>query len=527
MSELNPTLHLPYHLSSTPVVKYTNSIASGVITVNNNTITGNKINYSNNYLQFSTDQSSVRHSIVCIDNDSNFTELELPTNITKVIKSSSSTISIYNDNYITGIIGMTDYTVTVTDLNSSESTVAIVINDTNFSKNGGFEFGDTEDPPSNKLGIYTVSIYNVNTTTDPDTYSININGLSQTGCKINEEVQISDITYELYDITYNNTTNTYNFSITCSIQSSTQSETIKITNYINNETIAINNTLISCYFENNTSNIPSNVTVRLYKTGIANETTTYSLQYTPNTRSYSWMNMDNVSVSNYTTTSFNSYELDKESTDNTSTNQVYIGSNFLYIDNGNELVQAVFIENSDLDYNPTNKYIVMLDIDVIYNSISNVSNTVKEDNYYFLICNSYTQGKFNQSTTTVDTDQYPDDTISNPKMLEKYMINVTTTTSKVFHVSKIITDFNFDSKPCYIYISLLKVNKEVYSAISAYTSTSPSPNNTIVNFFKSTDDVTGGEDSNWSGYSFYNGNEKIQDITLIGSVTIMEYVDNN
>lgn len=518
MSELNPTLHLPYHLSSTPVVKYTNSIASGVITVDdNNTITGNKINYSNNYLQFSTDQSSVKHSIVCIDNDSNFTELELPTNITKVIKSGSSDISIKSGNtdYSTNTIGMTDYTVTVSSLNSSTSSVAIVINDTSFSKNDGFEFGDTEDPPSNKLGIYTVSIYNVTTST----YSIKINGLSQTGCKINEEVQISDITYELYDITYNNTTNTYNFSITCSIQSSTQSETIKITNYINNETIAINNTLISCDFKNNTSNIPSNVTIKLYKTGIANETTTYSLQYTPNTRSYSWMNMDNVSVSNYTTTSFNSYELDKESTDNTSTNQVYIGSNFLYIDNGNELVQAVFIENSDLDYNPTNKYIVMLDIDVIYNSISNVSNTVKEDNYYFLICNSYTQGKFNQyyNTTTIK-----EDTISNPKMLEKYMINVTTTTSKVFHVSKIITDFEFDSKPCYIYISLLKVNKNIYDKISTYTSS----NNTIVDFFKSTN-VTGGEHSNWSGYSFYNGNAKIQDITLIGSVTIMEYVDNN
>ena len=73
MSELNPTLHLPYHLSSTPVVRYTNSIASGVITVDdNNIITGNKINYSSSYLDINNDVNNVRHSIVCIDNTSNF-----------------------------------------------------------------------------------------------------------------------------------------------------------------------------------------------------------------------------------------------------------------------------------------------------------------------------------------------------------------------------------------------------------------------------------------------------------------------
>lgn len=518
MSELNPTLHLPYHLSSTPVVKYTNSIASGVITVDdNNTITGNKINYSSSYLQISTDTNSVRHSIVCIDNNSDFTELELPTNITKVIKSGSSDLSKKSGNidYSTNTpIGMTDYTVNVSSLNSNTGSIRITIDNTSFSKTSGFNFGSLN---SNKLGIYTVSIYNVTTST----YSITINELSQTGCNINEEVNISNITYDLDTIKYNNNTNTYDFNITCNKQLNSSSDNkLNITNYINNETIAINNTLISCKFTNDASSNPTSVTINLYKTGNASETTTYSLQYTPSNKSYSWMNMDNVSVSNYTTRSFNSYELGQGLNVNTSTNQVYIGSNFLYIDNGNELVQAVFIQNSDLDYNPTNKYIVMLDIDVIYNSISDVSNLVKDNNYYFLICNSYTQGKFNQNS---DTTTIKDDTISNPEMLEKYMINVTTTTSKVFHVSKIITDFKFDSKPCYIYISLLKVNKDIYNQISTYTT---NPINTIVDFFKSTN-VAGTEHSNWSGYSFYNGSSKIQDIILIGSVTIMEYVDKN
>lgn len=501
MSTINPTLHIPYYTSDIPVVRYTESIDSGVVyTDTNNNIQGGKLTFTDDY--FNINDNNNRTSIVCFDNKNNnvFNSFDLPTSTLEALHTGSANLTLHNVSGYYATVNLIEYSMTITEISYDNSNNKYTINYT-ISKGDNTTINNsiTDSTDSNNSILFTVNFDNTNRTNvtisnirQPNNiyyFNMTVNSIFKSNCTVNQQYDFYSNSYFISNLSYNSTSKKYTFDIQYN-----SGETFNQTNYTNNENIVVNNTLISLNFTT-TNNNPSSVTIILYKTGQATTTISYTLQYNPITNTHSWLNMDNINASNYVTKSFD--------TKNLPDNTVSFASNYIYVVSG-DIPSIQFIDNT-LNYNVNKKYIALLDIDVIYNDISVMSDLVKSSNYLFLTFNTNSQGKINNT----GTGTY-DNIISDYKSLEKYTENITTTTSKVFHVSKVITDLYFNDYPCYFYISLFKFNKKIYSITSE-------GNNTFNEFFDNENNYT-------SSVSLLNTDTFSQNIRLVGSVTIMEYI---
>lgn len=487
MSTINPTLHIPYYTSDKPVVRYTESIDSGVVyTDSNNNIQGSKLTFTDDYFNIVNGNSN-RTSIVCVDNNNNkvFNSFELPTSTLQALHTGSESLSSAIGGYY-ATVNLVEYRMKINTIEYVNNNYRInyEISEGDKSYNGNIESA------SNNISFdvtidntIKVTISNIRQENSKYYFNITINNIYKSNCTVTTTpYDFYNNSYFISELSYDPKTQKYTFDIQYN-----SGETFKQENYTNEENIVVNNTLISLDFTN-TNNTPSSVTIILYKTGQATTTISYTLQYNPTTNEYSWLNMDNINASNYVTKSFDTKDLTDD--------DISITSNFIYVAGGNTITSIQFIDNT-LNYNVNKKYIALLDIDVIYNDITVMSDLVKSSNYLFLTFNTNSQGKINTGTNTYDN------VISDYKSLEKYTENITTTTSKVFHVSKIITDLYFNDYPCYFYISLFEFNKKIYE--------------NVTNFFTTA--------SNYSPVNLLSTDNTLsQNIRLVGSVTIMEYI---
>ena len=493
MSTINPTLHIPYYTSDKPVVRYTESIDSGVVyTDTNNNIQGGKLTFTEDYFNI----NSNRTSIVCFDNKNNnvFNSFDLPTSTLEALHTGSANLTLHSVTGYYATVNLVEYSMTITGISYNNSNNKYTINYT-ISKGGKSNTGHITESTDNNGKISfavtvdknstNVTISNIHRENNIYYFDMTVNSIYKNNCTVNQQYDFYSNSYFISNLSYNSTSKKYTFDIQYN-----SGETFNQTDYTNNENIVVNNTLISLNFTT-TNNTPSSVTIILYKTGQATTTISYTLQYNPITNTHSWLNMDNINASNYITKSFDTEEF----TNTNIVDNVSITSNYIYVVGGN-ITSIQFIDNT-LNYNVNKKYIALLDIDVIYNDISVMSDLVKSSNYLFLTFNTNSQGKINNT----GTGTY-DNIISDYKSLEKYTENITTTTSKVFHVSKVITDLYFNDYPCYFYISLFKFNTKIYE--------------NITNFFDT--------NTNYSSVSLLNTDTFSQNIRLVGSVTIMEYI---
>lgn len=507
MSTINPTLHIPYYTSDAPVVRYTGSIDSGVVyTDTNNNIQGGKLTFTDDYFNIVNGNSN-RTSIVCVDNNNNkvFNSFELPTSTLQALHTGSVTLTkdSVGDKYH-ATVDLVEYSMTITGISYNNTNNNYTINYTlskgvNITPTSGHFTGPTDDNSISFPVIFDatnrtmVTISNIRQDNSTYYFNMTVNNIYKSNCTLNQQYYFYNNSYYISELSYSSTTQKYTFNIQYNF-----GETFEQEGYTNKENIVVNNTLISLDFTNDSNNKPSSVTIILYKTGQATTTISYTLQYNPTTNEYSWLNMDNINASNYVTKSFD--------TKNLPDNTVSITSNNIYVVAG-DITSIQFIDNT-LNYNVNKKYIALLDIDVIYNDITVMSDLVKSSNYLFLTFNTNSQGKINNT----GTGTY-DNIISDYKSLEKYTENITTTTSKVFHVSKVITDLYFNDYPCYFYISLFQFNKKIYEITLI-------DNDNFNTFFKTENNTS----ENYTPVSLSNTNTFSQNIRLVGSVTIMEYI---
>lgn len=100
--------------------------------------------------------------------------------------------------------------------------------------------------------------------------------------------------------------------------------------------------------------------------------------------------------------------------------------------NSNTHTMSVNDDSHTLAYNADNyTYNATLDLNIIYNSISDINNIVKSNSNVFII--------FNAGTTSST------DNLSDFQSFCKYTINVTDTTTREIHVSKFIPNININS----------------------------------------------------------------------------------
>ena len=278
-----------------------------------------------------------------------------------------------------------------------------------------------------------------------------------------------------------------------------------ISNYVNKSFITFiynnDNIILTCDF-NIDNNVPLSVEIILYSQNLINKPTLFSLQCKPitttNTYEYSWINMDNINASNYVTKSFNSLELNNNLSDDIKLTST---CNPIIIAGGNtDNVNSIYITDNTLNYTANRKFMAIIDIDVIYDNVTYVSDIIKNNKYLFIIFNTPTQ-------CSIDISGGTNGSVSSPTDFVNFSENITTTTSKVFHVSKVITDLYFINQN-HFFISIFMLNNSIYNYINGST------NDTLKEAFNS-----------YGNYNFLNDdNSNNTDIQLVGSVTFVEYM---
>lgn len=388
-----------------------------------------------------------------------------------------------NNNIQGGKLTFTDGYFNIVNGNSNRTSIVCVDNNNNNVFNQ-FDFPTSSMEPidngSSELEFYdAIDMYSTADAIILNNYDFEINNLQ-------------------YD-SVNNTITSFNILIS-------NREVDTISNYVNKSFITFtygnDNIILTCDF-NIVNDVPISVEIILYSQNLINKPTLFSLQCKPtttaNTYEYSWINMDNINASNYVTKSFNSLELNNTLTDDigiaTSTcnpNNIIVG--------GTNNVSSIYIKDNTLNYTANRKFMAIIDIDVIYNNVTYVSDIIKSDKYLFILFNTPTQ-------CSIDISGGNSGSVSSPTDFVNFSENITTTTSKVFHVSKVITDLYFINQNDF-FISIFMINNSIYNYINGST------NDTLKEAFNS-----------YGNYNFLNDdNSNNTDIQLVGSVTFVEYM---